>query len=77
MGCCADPAFVHCRQIFGGGCGKERISEELSGYSDHRLHDFALQHGLSKFVLSDEAVMSSGKCQLLVELLEDLQVNML
>ena len=51
------------------------MSEELLSYSDHRLHDFALQHGLTKFVLSDEAVMASGKCQLLVELLEDLQVQ--
>lgn len=43
-------------------------------YSDHRLHDFALRHGLQDYLLDDEAIMSSAKCQLMVELLRDLQV---
>ena len=43
-------------------------------YSDHRLHDFALHHNLHDFLLDDEAVLSSAKCQLMVELLRDLQV---
>ena len=45
-------------------------------YSDYRLHSFALQHGLNKFLLDDEAVMSSAKCQLMVELLRDLQASL-
>ena len=63
-----------CRQLFGGQCNKSRISEELLLYSDHRLHDFALRHNLHTFILGEEAVMSSAKCQLMVELLRDLQV---
>lgn len=43
-------------------------------YSDHRLHDFALRHNLQSFLLGEEAVMTSAKCQLMVELLRDLQV---
>ena len=43
-------------------------------YSDHRLHDFALRHGLQDYLLDDEAIMSAAKCQLMVELLRDLQV---
>lgn len=63
-----------CRQLFGGQCNPSRISEELLTYSDHRLHDFALRHKLHSFLLGEEAVMSSAKCQLMVELLKDLQV---
>lgn len=63
-----------CRQLFGGQCNKSRISEELLLYSDHRLHDFALHHNLHNFLLGEEAVMSSAKCQLMVGLLRDLQV---
>ena len=63
-----------CRQLFGGGCTQVKVSEELLMYSDHRLHDFALQHNLHDFLLDDEAVLSSAKCQLMVELLRDLQV---
>ena len=46
------------------------------GYSDYKLHDFALQHGLTKFQLPDDAVLASGKCGLLVELLADLQASL-
>lgn len=63
-----------CRQLFGDQCNKSRISEELLMYSDYRLHDFALRHNLPSFLLGEEAVMSSAKCQLMVELLRDLQV---
>ena len=66
-----------CRQLFGGQCTTSRISEELLRYSDHRLHDFALRHKLHSFLLGEEAVMSSAKCQLMVELLKDLQVQCL
>lgn len=45
-------------------------------YSDHRLHTFALQNALNKFVLDDDVVMSSGKCQLMAELLRELQVKL-
>lgn len=45
-------------------------------YSDHRLHTFALQNALDKFVLDDDVVMSSGKCQLMAELLKELQVKL-
>ena len=45
------------------------------GYSDYKLHDFALQNGLTKFQLPDDAVLASGKCGLLVELLADLQAS--
>lgn len=65
---------VPCRQLFGGQCNQGRISEELLVYSDHRLHEFALRHGLQDYLLDDEAIMSSAKCQLMVELLRDLQV---
>ena len=63
-----------CRQLFGGQCTKSRIFEELLMYSDHRLHDFALRHNLQSFLLGEEAVMSSAKCQHMAELLRDLQV---
>lgn len=64
-----------CRQLFGGQCTTSHVSEELLTYSDYRLHDFALRHNLHSFLLGEEAVMSSAKCQLMVELLKDLQVN--
>lgn len=66
-----------CRQLFGGQCTTSRVSEELLTYSDHRLHDFALRHNLHSFLLGEEAVISSAKCQLMVELLKDLQVQCL
>ncbi len=68
-------AYLLGRQIFGGGCNQARISEELMAYSDHRLHDFALQHGLNKFVLDDDAVLTSSKCLLMSKLLKELQAS--
>ncbi|KAL3132188.1 hypothetical protein ABBQ32_008788 [Trebouxia sp. C0010 RCD-2024] len=65
--------IAHRRQLFGDQCNQGRISEELLMYSDHRLHDFALRHGLQDYLLDDEAIMSSAKCQLMVDLLRDLQ----
>lgn len=68
-------SLITCRQLFGGSPSQSQVCEELLGYSDYRLHDFAVQHGLSKWVLPDEAVLASGKCRLLVELLADLQAR--
>lgn len=67
--------LLGCRQLFGGDGGQARVLDELMGYSDYKLHDFALQNGLTKFQLPDDAVLASGKCGLLVELLADLQAS--
>ena len=67
--------MILCRQLFGGLPSKSQVCEELLGYSDYQLHDFAVQHGLSKWALPDDAVLASGKCRLLVELLADLQAR--
>lgn len=64
-----------CRQLFGGNGGQVRVLEELQGYSDYKLHSFALQNGLTKFQLAEDAVLGSGKCRLLVELLADLKAS--
>ncbi|MEW5304870.1 MAG: hypothetical protein WDW36_007450 [Sanguina aurantia] len=61
--------------LFGGNCSEARVLEEMGGYSDLQLHNFAGSHPrfLSKFLLPDAAVMSSAKCVLLDTLLPRLK----
>ncbi|GLC48685.1 hypothetical protein PLESTB_000125600 [Pleodorina starrii] len=63
------------RGLFGGTPTVERCLQELSSYSDHQLHCFALGHPklLETYILPEDAVLCSAKIRYLDELLPKLK----
>ena len=53
-----------CRQTF-GEASLPKVREELAGYSDHKLHEFACQHGSAwqQYRLPETAMLQSAKFQ--------------
>ena len=51
------------RGLFGGAPTVERCLQELSSYSDHQIHGFALTHHklLEKYILPQDSILSSAK----------------
>ncbi|KXZ47584.1 hypothetical protein GPECTOR_34g743 [Gonium pectorale] len=65
------------RGLFGGAPTVERCLQELSSYSDHMIHCFAMAHPkvLSRYILPQEAVLGSAKVRHLDALLPKLKEN--
>ncbi|GFR44724.1 hypothetical protein Agub_g6049, partial [Astrephomene gubernaculifera] len=63
------------RGLFGGTPTVERCLQELSTYSDHQLHLFALAHPklLESYILPSDVILSSAKVRHLDELLPQLK----
>ncbi len=51
------------RGLFGGAPTVERCLQELSSYSDHQIHGFALTHHklLEKYILPQDSILASAK----------------
>ncbi|KAG2446661.1 hypothetical protein HYH02_008231 [Chlamydomonas schloesseri] len=63
------------RGLFGGAPTVERCLQELSSYSDHQIHGFALTHHklLEKYILPQDSILASAKVKMLDELLPKLK----
>ncbi|GJP54386.1 hypothetical protein CLOM_g13479 [Closterium sp. NIES-68] len=76
-----DPAIeemadvLHGRGVFGFECKRQRVVEELQGYSDFTLNQLCEAHNdaLAHFLLSRQQFFDSCKCQALSSLLPQLQ----
>ncbi|CAI5531574.1 unnamed protein product [Closterium sp. Naga37s-1] len=68
-------AVLHGRGVFGGECTRQRVVEELRGYSDFTLNQLCAAHSdaLSRFLLSRDQFFHSCKCQALSTLLPKLK----
>lgn len=67
-------------QLFGDQCTLKMVEEELNGYSDYQIHEFASDNAsikhFQKFILDPEHFISmSGKAQALAKLLPELKAK--